>query len=75
MNIARKKLRKKARNNFLLTQEYREQKMAGKKRAENFFYKCKNIATKKLEGKKGRNNFLKTQEYREKKMAGKKGLK
>ena len=51
---------KSAKNVFLYSHEYRDQKMGGKKRAIQFFQKHKNNAIKKCWGKNRRKKVRKT---------------
>ena len=62
---------KSAKNVFLYSHEYRDQKIGGTKRAKQFFQKhtiseSKNV-WKKIFGRKCENVFLYTHEYRDKK--------
>ena len=47
-NVGKKSSEKSAEVVFIYSHEYRDQKMAGKKRAKQFFQKHKNSASKKF---------------------------
>ena len=74
-NVGKKIVGKKAKNVFLYSHEYRDQKMRGIKRAKQFFQKHTNSASKKcwekIVGKKCEKRFLYSHEYRDQKMGGK----
>ena len=55
-----KNRRKEVRKRFFLFNEYRDQKMGGKKRAKQFFQKHTNSASKKCWGKNRRKKVRKT---------------
>jgi len=60
-NVGKKIVGKSAKNVFLYSHEYRDQKMEGKKRAKQFFQKHTNSASKKVGeknvGKSAKNVF------------------
>ena len=58
--LRKKSSEKSARNIFLYSQEYRDQKMAGKKRAKQFFQNHKNSACKKFWEKNRRKKMPKS---------------
>ena len=74
--LGKKSSEKSAKNVFLYSHEYRDQKMGGKKRAKQFFQKLTNSASKivgeKMSEKTAKNVFLYSHEYRDEKMWGKK---
>ena len=75
--LGRQSSEKSAKNVFLYSHEYRDQKMGGKKLAKQFFQKLTNSASKKCWGKNCRKKcenrfFLYSHEYRDQKMGGKK---
>ena len=49
--LGKKSSEKSAKNVFLYSHEYRDQKMGGKKLAKQFFQKLTNSASKKIWGK------------------------
>ena len=59
-NVGKKSSEKSAKNVFLYSHEYRDQKMGGKKRAKQFFQKHTNSANKKCWGKNRRKEVRKT---------------
>jgi len=65
---------KSAKNVYLYSHEYRDQKMGGNKRAKQFFQKHTNSARKKCweknRRKKVRKTFLYSHEYRDQIMGG-----
>ena len=74
--LGKKSSEKSAKNVFLYSHEYRDQKMGGTKRAKQFFQKHTNNASKKCWEKNCRKKcekrFLYSHEYREKNCWGKK---
>ena len=58
--LGKKSSEKSAKNVFLYSHEYRDQKMGGKKRAKQFFQKHTNSASKKCLGKNRRKKVRKT---------------
>ena len=58
--FGKKSLENSAKNVFLYSHEYRDQKMGGKKFAKQFFQKQKNSASKKCWGKNRRKKVRKT---------------
>ena len=58
--LGKKSSEKSAKNIFLYSHEYRDQKMGGTKRAKQFFQKHTNSANKKCLGKKLRKKVRKT---------------
>jgi len=76
-NVGKKSSEKSAKNFFLYSHEYRDQKMGGQKLAIQFLQKHTNSAFKKcwgkIFGKSAKNLSLYSHEYRDQKMgAGKK---
>ena len=72
--LGKKSSEKSAKNVFLCSHEYRDQKMGGKKRAKTFFQKYTNSASKKCweknRWKKCEKRFLYSHKYRYQKMGG-----
>jgi len=73
--FGKKSSEKSAKNVFLYSHEYRDQKMGGTKRAKQFFQKhtisaSKNVWKKSSENS-AKNVFLNSHEYRDQKMGGK----
>ena len=73
--LGKKSLEKSAKNVFLYSHEYRDQKMGGKNARKNFsrntlIVRAKNVG-KKIVGKKCEKGFF-SHEYRDQKMGGKK---
>ena len=58
--LGKKSSEKSAKNVFLYSHEYRDQKMGAKKRAKQFFQKHTNSANKKFWEKNRRKNVRKT---------------
>ena len=58
--LGKKSSEKSAKNVFLYSHEYRDQKMGGKKSAKQFFQKHTNNANKKCWGKNRRKEVRKT---------------
>ena len=73
--LGKKSSEKSAKNVFLYSHEYRDQKMGATKRAKQFFLKHTNSASKKCLGKNRRKKvrktvFLYSHKYRYQKMGG-----
>ena len=76
--LGKKSSEKSAKNVFLYSHEYRDQKMGWKKRAKQFFQTHTNSASKKWEKivrKKCEKRFLYSHKYRYQKMGEKKHAK
>ena len=74
--VGKKSSEKSAKNDFLYSHEYRDQKMWGKKRGKQFFQKHTKSASKKCWEKNRRKEvrktvFLYSHKYRYQKMGGK----
>ena len=77
--LGKKSSGKSAKNVFLYSHEYRDQKIGGTKRAKQFFQNhtisASKTVWKKIFGKSAKNVFLYSHEYREQKMVGTKRAK
>ena len=78
--LGKKSSEKSAKNFFLYSHKYRDQKMGGQNERNNFFQKHTNRASKKLwekisSEKIAKKRFLYSHEYRDQKMGGKKRAK
>ena len=70
-NVGKKSSKKSAKNEFLYSHEYRDQKMGATKRVKQFLQKHTISAIKngeKIVGKSAKNVFLYSHEYRDQKM-------
>ena len=74
--LGKKSSEKSAKNVFLYSHEYRDQKMGGEKRAKQFFQEHTNSTSKKwgqkLSEKTAKKFFLYSHEFLDQKMGGKK---